>query len=68
MNYVVYVDKPDSKALVHEAACRYYFNRKTTIPEDGGWSTLFRSKEEALAFATSTGMHDARLAMRCCDP
>ena len=66
MAYVVNIDKPDSKAIVHSTECRYYVNRVPKIARHGGWSEKYRTREEALTFAKDTGLHTARMAGGCC--
>lgn len=68
MGYVVNVDKPTNSALVHDEDCQYHKRyRGVKRPEDGGWSRVYSKREDALGYAASTGMKDARPALRCCD-
>lgn len=66
MAYAVNVDKPTSRAIVHSTKCQYYVNRVPKIAQDGGWSEVYRTQEEALAHAKGTGMRTARMAGGCC--
>lgn len=65
--YVVNVDWPTGKALVHRADCEYYVGRVPKKPADGGWEGPFRARHEALACARDTGVPEARQA-GCCNP
>lgn len=55
MGYVVYVNHPVSKAMIHDEKCTCYRNRKADQTPDGFWEDIFESYEEALQFAKSTG-------------
>ena len=54
MSYVVYVNYPNNKAIVHSINCSRYINRKRDRTSNGYWSRLFKSTEEALNYAKET--------------
>ena len=65
--YVVYVNHPNDKALVHSASCSRFTNRKADILATGYWSSAFDTNEAALSYAHATGKTRAERAKRCCD-
>ena len=64
--YVVNVDKPTSKALVHFAFCEHYVNRRAKDPANGYWTEPIGAKENAFDEAYSSGMPEVRWA-NCCE-
>jgi len=65
MGYVVYVNHPVSKAMIHDEKCKYYRNRKADQTPNGFWKGIFESYEEALQFAKSTGKRNIGSCTRC---
>lgn len=55
MPYVVYVNKPTSKARVHSADCREYQSRQQDSTPNGYWTQIFPNFESAWKYAQSTG-------------
>jgi len=55
MGYVVYVNHPNNKAIVHDENCSRYRNRRRDQTHNGFWKGIFESYEKALEFAKSTG-------------
>jgi hypothetical protein len=53
--YVVYVNHPNNKAIVHDTDCGKYTNRRRDRTHNGYWSETFKSFEEAWNYAKSTG-------------
>lgn len=54
MFYVVYVNHPTSKAMVHNTSCGKYTKRRRNKTIHGYWSETFKAFEEALSFAKNT--------------
>lgn len=59
MGYVVYVNKFHDRAVIHTERCPFYRNRLKDRTRTGYWEGVFRSHEEALNFAKSTGKKQA---------
>ncbi len=59
MPYVVYVNHPNNKAIVHTTTCGKYTKRRRDKTHNGYWSIVerepFETIEEAMSFARSTG-------------
>ena len=59
MPYIVYVNHPNNKAIVHSTTCGKYKNRRRDKTHNGYWSIVekdpFASTEEAMRFARNTG-------------
>lgn len=53
--YVVYVNHPTNKAIVHDTDCGKYTNRRRDRTHNGYWSETFESFEESWNYAKSTG-------------
>ncbi len=64
--YVVYINTPMNKAIVHSDACAHYQRRKADSTPNGSWVGGFRSRNEALDFARSQKKARAESAKRCC--
>jgi hypothetical protein len=64
--YAVNVDFTSQSAVVHAEACRHYLRRAETASKHGYWRGGFSTRDEALAFARSTGMVRVQQAWRCC--
>jgi len=54
MAYVVYVNHPNNKAMVHDTSCGKYTFRRRDSTMSGYWSQTFTTLPEALHYATST--------------
>jgi len=54
MFYVVYVNHPTSKAMVHSTDCWKYTKRQRNKTIHGYWSKTFKNLEEAWNFAKNT--------------
>ena len=65
--YVVYVNKPNNKALVHAEACGHYLARVSDNTVNGYWSGPYPTLDAGLAFAKSTGRSRVESAKGCCD-
>lgn len=55
MAYVVYVNHPNNKAMVHDTSCGKYTGRRRNRTMNGYWSKTFGTVREALSYAGSTG-------------
>lgn len=55
LGYVVYVNHPNNKAIVHDETCSKYTNRRRNQTHNGFWTEPFESFEEAMKFAKTTG-------------
>ena len=65
MGYVVYVNHPNNKAMVHDTNCGKYTNRRRDKTIHGYWSQAFRSVEEALNYARGTGKKNVDTCAFC---
>ncbi len=54
MFYVVYVNHPTSKAMVHSTDCWKYTKRRRDKTIHGYWSKTFKNVEAASSFAKNT--------------
>ncbi len=54
MSYVVYVNYPNNKAIVHSTDCNRYINRKRNRTVSGYWSEPFENRRDALNYAKET--------------
>ena len=54
MTWVVYVNHPNNKAIVHSDSCHRYRNRRREKTHNGYWEGKFGDFDEARAFAHST--------------
>ena len=64
--YVVNVDKPTGKALIHFAFCEHYLKRESKDPANGYWTEPIGATENAFDDARSSGMREVRWA-KCCE-
>lgn len=68
MPWWVYEDDPTSRVRVHDATCRYCNDghgvRGSRLP-DNRWYGPFRTRDEAIGKALSTGRGDARGCPTC---
>jgi len=59
MGYVVYVNHPTNKAIVHATECGKYRSRRRDKTLSGFWSIVeineFETKNEAMQYAKKTG-------------
>jgi len=59
MTYVVYVNHPTNKAIVHTTECGKYRGRRRDRTLSGFWSIVdideFETKNEAMQYAKKTG-------------
>jgi hypothetical protein len=55
MSFVVYVNNPTSKAMVHKTACIRYIIRKNDVTQYGFWTTPFKTFKDAQDYAKGTG-------------
>jgi len=53
--YVIYVNHPNNKAIVHDTDCGKYTGRRRDKTINGYWSETFETLEEALNYASRTG-------------
>lgn len=63
MNYVVYVNHPNNKAVVHSTSCGKYINRRRDKTVNGFWSETFETLEEALDYERKTGKRELTLML-----
>lgn len=54
MAYVVYVNHPNNKAIIHSDSCHKHKNRRRDETHNGYWKGLFNDFDEANEFAQST--------------
>lgn len=66
MSYVVYVNGPVNRAIVHSQACHKYQNHLADRTPNGFWTDPFVSFETAWAFAQSTGKKTVDKCAFCC--
>ncbi len=55
MNFVVYVNHPNNKAIIHSTDCGKYLSRKRNKTHNGYWTEPLASLEIAVNYAKSTG-------------
>ena len=65
MGYVVYVNNPTSKAMVHDTKCGKYTSRRRDKTIHGFWSDIFENLEEALSFAKNSGKKNVDTCSFC---
>jgi hypothetical protein len=53
--YVVYVNHPNNKAIIHRAECSRYTHRRRDETINGYWRGPFENFSEAQNFAKKTG-------------
>lgn len=54
MSFVVYVNNPNNKAIVHNTECTWYIIRKRDVTHNGYWINPFGTFKEALNYAKGT--------------
>jgi len=64
MGYVVYINHPRSCARIHSTNCRY-FEHKQADTENGHWTRLLDSLEEAKVEARSAGKKELSTCFFC---
>lgn len=52
--FVVYVNHPNNKAIIHSVKCGKYLNRRRNATHNGFWTEPFDKYEEAHMFASGT--------------
>lgn len=65
IEYVVYVNHPNNKALIHSATCGFYIHRKAENLRTGYWKA-FETRKDAETFANKTGKQKVRPCKTCC--
>ena len=55
MPYVVYVNHPNNKAIVHNTNCGKYTSRRRDKTINGYWSEIFTDLRVASEYAKGTG-------------
>jgi hypothetical protein len=65
MAYVVYVNHPNNKAMVHHTDCGKYTYRRRDRTMSGYWSEAFPTLQEALEYAASTGKRNIGTCAFC---
>jgi hypothetical protein len=68
MTYVVYVNHPNNKAIVHNTECGKYQSRKRDRSHNGYWTETFSDIDSAWSFAQSTGKKTIDTCSFCCPP
>ena len=66
MGYVVYVNHPTNKAIVHNTDCSRYVNRKRDKTSNGYWTIPFPTQQAAWNYAKSTGKKTIDSCAFCC--
>lgn len=54
MSYVVYVNHPTNKAIVHSTLCGKYTNRRRDKTINGYWPETFKNFKDAMSYAKAT--------------
>ncbi len=68
MAYEVYVNHPNNKAIIHDAACRtlrQHGGVSSTYPPSGYYSGVIEDLDEAWAFARGTNKAEIRTHRVC---
>ena len=68
MAYVVYVNNPTNKALVHKTSCGKYLNRRRDKTYNGYWTKPYTDFKDAWVFAQSTRKKILDTCSICCPP
>jgi hypothetical protein len=68
MGYVVYVNTPNNKAIVHSVECGKYTSRKRNESHNGFWTEHFSHFDDAWRYAKSTGKRVVDICSFCCEP
>jgi hypothetical protein len=66
MPYVVYVNHPNNKAIIHNEGCHKYRNRRRNETHNGYWKRSFNNFKEATEFAQSTQKGTIDYCAFCC--
>jgi hypothetical protein len=66
MVFVVYVNHPNNKAIVHETACGRHRSRRRDTTHNGHWTQPYSDIEAALNFAQSTRKRTVDTCAICC--
>lgn len=66
MSYVVYVNHPNNKAVVHVSHCNRYQHRRRNKTLNGYWKGIFVDFKEAMEFAQSTRKKNIDCCAFCC--
>ena len=67
MPYVVYVNHPNNKAIVHDTNCSKYINRKRNETHNGFWSDAFETLDDAKKYSTNAGKKNIDTCAFCVD-
>lgn len=65
VTFVVYVNHPTSKALVHSVDCHVFQGRKRESTPNGYWKVGFPDRDSALRYARSTRKKRVDSALCC---
>jgi len=65
MPYVVYINHPTNKAIVHTTLCGKYTNRRRDKTMNGYWSEVFGSFKDAISYAKATGKRNVDTCSFC---
>lgn len=68
MKYVVYVNKPNNKAIVHSVECGKYTSRKRNESHNGFWTQPFPNFDDAWRYAKNTEKKIVDTCSFCCEP
>jgi len=68
MTFVVYVNTPNNKAIVHSTSCGKYILRKRDRTHNGYWTKPLADLEIALNYARATGKKIVDTCAFCCNP
>lgn len=66
MQYVVYVNHPTNKAMVHKSTCGRFINRKRDNTLNGFWKMNIDSFDLAMDFARNTNKKNVDSCAICC--
>ena len=67
MPYVVYVNTPSNKAIVHNTSCGKYVWRRRNRTHNGFWTQTHGNFAAAWQFAISTGKKTVDTCALCCE-
>ena len=65
MSYVVYVNHPNNKAIVHSTLCGKYTNRRRDKTINGYWSDVFENFKNAMSYAKAIGKKNVDTCSLC---
>lgn len=68
MSFVVYVNYPNNKAIVHDTSCGKYTARKRNRSHNGYWTEPFSDFEGAWQYAVTTEKKIVDTCSFCCEP